>query len=438
MMRSLFSGLSGLSSHQTRMDVIGNNIANVNTIAFKSSSVSFSEVFYQTTQVASGPNATTGKGGQNAKQIGLGTSVGSISTKVDTEGASQRTDNPFDVKLSGSGNSFFIVRSNGNTYFTRAGDFTYDASGALVTQSGANVMGWVTNDQGDIVKDVVQPLYVKSDKFTYTMPEQTTNLKVSGNINSSSGNFAKGSGTSGADGDQKGETMTLSFYDNLGYRYQATIAVTQVDKYNYHTEVTGVTKEGKAADLTVTFDHDISFNPTTGLLDGTDSSLEFAITGGADADSFVKDTIAVDISNLKSIGDETKFEYIDVAGKGKAVGKMSSVGIQDDGRIIASYSNGDTVVIGQIATQSFTNAAGLEKVGTNMYAATLNSGEFDGVGEDITSAGGSMVSGTIEMSNVDLASEFTDMITTQRGFQANSRIITVSDTMLEELINLKR
>lgn len=198
MMRSLFSGVSGLSSHQTRMDVIGNNIANVNTIAFKSSSVSFSEVFYQTTQVASGPNATTGKGGQNAKQIGLGTSVGSISTKVDTEGASQRTDNPFDVKLSGSGNSFFIVRSNGNTYFTRAGDFTYDASGALVTQSGANVMGWVTNDQGDIVKDVVQPLYVKSDKFTYTMPEQTTNLKVSGNINSSSGNFAKGSGTSGA------------------------------------------------------------------------------------------------------------------------------------------------------------------------------------------------------------------------------------------------
>ena len=188
----------------------------------------------------------------------------------------------------------------------------------------------------------------------------------------------------------------------------------------------------------MTFDHDISFNPTTGLLDGTDSSLDFTITGGADADSFVKDTIAVDISNLKSIGDETKFEYIDVAGKGKAVGKMSSVGIQDDGRIIASYSNGDTVVIGQIATQSFTNAAGLEKVGTNMYAATLNSGEFDGVGEDITSAGGSMVSGTIEMSNVDLASEFTDMITTQRGFQANSRIITVSDTMLEELINLKR
>lgn len=436
MMRSLFSAVSGLKAHQTKMDVIGNNIANVNTVAYKSQSVTFGDVYYQTTQVATGPNEASGKGGTNAKQIGLGSTVGAISVDPTAQGASERTDNTWDLMI--SGDKFFVVSNAGNTYFTRAGDFTYDASGALVTQSGANVMGWVTNDQGDIVKDVVQPLYVKSDKFTYTMPEQTTNLKVSGNINSSSGNFAKGSGTSGADGNQKGETMTLSFYDNLGYRYQATIAVTQVDKYNYHTEVTGVTKEGKAADLTVTFDHDISFNPTTGLLDGTDSSLDFTITGGTDADSFVKDTIAVDISNLKSIGDETKFEYIDVAGKGKAVGKMSSVGIQDDGRIIASYSNGDTVVIGQIATQSFTNAAGLEKVGTNMYAATLNSGEFDGVGEDITSAGGSMVSGTIEMSNVDLASEFTDMITTQRGFQANSRIITVSDTMLEELINLKR
>lgn len=436
MMRSLFSAVSGLKAHQTKMDVIGNNIANVNTVAYKSQSVTFGDVYYQTTQVATGPNEASGKGGTNAKQIGLGSTVGAISVDPTAQGASERTDNTWDLMI--SGDKFFVVSNAGNTYFTRAGDFTYDASGALVTQSGANVMGWVTNDQGEIVKDVVQPLYVKSDEFTYTMPEQTTNLKVSGNINSSSGNFAKGSGTSGADGDQKGETLTLSFYDNLGYSYQATIAVTQVDKYNYHTEVTGVTKEGKAADLTVTFDHDISFNPTTGLLDGTDSSLDFTITGGADADSFVKDTIAVDISNLKSIGDETKFEYIDVAGKGKAVGKMSSVGIQDDGRIIASYSNGDTVVIGQIATQSFTNAAGLEKVGTNMYAATLNSGEFDGVGEDITSAGGSMVSGTIEMSNVDLASEFTDMITTQRGFQANSRIITVSDTMLEELINLKR
>ncbi|MGN0407541.1 MAG: flagellar hook protein FlgE [Bacteroides sp.] len=433
MMRSLFSGVSGLTSHQTRMDVIGNNIANVNTVAYKSSSVSFSEVFYQTTQVASGPNADTGKGGQNAKQIGLGTSVGSISTKVDSEGASQRTDNPFDVKLSGSGNSFFIVRSNGNTFFTRAGDFTVDANGALVTQSGANVMGWVTNDEGAVVRDVVQPLYVKSAEFTYTMPEQTTNLKVSGNVNSSSDNFKTDS-----DGNQKGETITLSFYDNLGYRYQASIALKQDDTYNYTTEVTAVTKEGKPADLQVSFDHDIAFNPTTGLLDGTDSVLELSITGGADADSFLVDTINVDISGLKSIGDETSFEYVDVPGAGKAVGKMSSVGIQDDGRIVASYSNGDTMVIGQIATQSFSNAAGLEKVGTNMYAATLNSGEFDGVGEEIGDAGGKMVSGTIEMSNVDLASEFTDMITTQRGFQANSRIITVSDTMLEELINLKR
>ena len=434
MMRSLFSGVSGLTSHQTRMDVIGNNIANVNTIAYKASSVAFSEVFYQTTQVASGPDAETAKGGQNAKQIGLGTSVGAISTKVGTEGASQRTDNPFDVKLTGSGSSFFIVRSNGNTYFTRAGDFKEDANGALVTQSGANVMGWAVDDNGNVVRDVVQPLYVRSTEFTYTMPEQTTNLKATGNINSSSANF-----TVDAAGNQKGETMTLSFYDNLGYRYQASISIKQgADAYSCTTEVLGMAQEGKPADLTATFNHNLTFNPTTGALDAANANLQFSITGGADAASFVTNTIDVDISEMKCIGDETKFQYVDVPGKGKAVGKMSSVGIQDDGCIVASYSNGDTRIIGQIATQSFTNPAGLEKVGTNMYASTLNSGEFDGIGEAITNANGKMVSGTIEMSNVDLATEFTDMITTQRGFQANSRIITVSDTLIEELVNLKR
>lgn len=448
MMRSLFSGVSGLTSHQTRMDVIGNNIANVNTIAYKSSSVSFSEVFYQTTQVASGPNAETEKGGQNAKQIGLGTQVGAISTKIDTEGASQRTDNPFDVKLSGSGNSFFIVRSNGNTFFTRAGDFTYDGNGALVTQSGANVMGWAVNADGEPIRDMVQPLYVKSPEFTYTNPEQTTNLKITGNINAASSNFLVPDGGDPV-ADQKGEAMTLNFYDNLGYRYQATIYVKQVQGSNSSYTLTAgpVTKEGQPTDLTFTATSGgngggLVFNPSTGALDINSSPVTFSLQAGTNdnLDNFLNSTcdISVDVSGLTMLADETSFVPVDVAGKGKAVGKMTSVGIEDDGRISASYSNGDTVYIGQIATQSFSNAAGLEKVGTNMYAATLNSGTFDGIGEAITDAGGKMVSGTIEMSNVDLASEFTNMITTQRGFQANSRIITVSDTMIEELVNLKR
>jgi flagellar hook protein FlgE len=129
---------------------------------------------------------------------------------------------------------------------------------------------------------------------------------------------------------------------------------------------------------------------------------------------------------------------IDGVGTGKAVGKMTSVGINDSGCIVASYSNGDTKIIGQIAVTTFSNPSGLEKVGENLYSATLNSGTFDGVGQDVKSTDGKITSGYLEMSNVDLASEFTSMITTQRGYQANSRIITVSDSMLEELINLKR
>ena len=438
MMRSLYSGVSGLRSHQTKMDVIGNNIANVNTIAYKSSSVSFSEVFYQTTQTASGSNAETGKGGQNAKQIGLGSTVGAISTAMDTEGASQRTDNPFDLKITGSSSSFFIVRSSGNTYFTRAGDFTVDDSGALVTQSGASVMGWSATD-GVVNPDVVQPLYVKSPEYTYTDPEESTALQVTGNINSSSANFQVDSA-----GNQKGETMTLSFYDNLGYRYQAQISITQTDTDNYVGSIKAITKEGVATDLTATFDgaatFPITFAPGTGYQVDTAAPIEMQLVAGTNdnVDAFVTNSIMVDMTGIRCIGDATSFTYPSVPGNGKAVGKMSSVGISDVGEIIASYSNGDTLVIGQIATQSFSNPAGLEKVGTNMYAATLNSGEFDGVGEAINASGGKLAAGTIEMSNVDLSGEFTEMITTQRGFQANSRIITVSDTLLEELINLKR
>ena len=129
---------------------------------------------------------------------------------------------------------------------------------------------------------------------------------------------------------------------------------------------------------------------------------------------------------------------IDGVGKGKAVGKMTSVGIDNSGYIVASYSNGDTKNIGQIAVATFSNPEGLQKEGENLYSATLNSGTFDGIGEDVTTSDGSISSGVLEMSNVDLSSEFTNMITTQRGYQANSRIITVSDTLLEELINLKR
>ena len=204
MMRSLFSGVSGLKVHQTKMDVIGNNIANVNTVAYKSNSVTFSEVFYQTTQSASGPNAETGKGGTNAMQIGLGSNVGAISQNIETEGASQRTDNPFDLKISGQ--SFFIVENAGATYFTRAGNFTVDESGKLVTASGLAVMGWGTDAEGDILKSNVKPLYLKNPDDQYTPPEPTTANTITGNINKEDQAFAKTGGYT---------SFNLKFFDSL-------------------------------------------------------------------------------------------------------------------------------------------------------------------------------------------------------------------------------
>ena len=184
MMRSMYSAVSGLKAHQTRMDVIGNNIANVNTVAYKSQSMTFSEVFYQTTQIASGPNAETGKGGTNAMQIGLGSSVGSISTAISSEGGFERTDNAFDLKIGGS--SFFIVNSAGNTFFTRAGNFKVDESGALVTPGGANVMGWQVDESGNAKRDLVSKLYVNSPDVAYTSPERTSSVTVTGNLNAGS------------------------------------------------------------------------------------------------------------------------------------------------------------------------------------------------------------------------------------------------------------
>jgi len=428
MMRSLYSGVSGLKVHQTKMDVIGNNIANVNTVAYKSNNVTFSEVFYQTTQGASGPNADTGKGGQNAMQIGLGSTLGAINSTIETEGSTQRTDNPFDLKLSGS--AFFVVDNAGTSYYTRAGNFTVDEAGMLVTAGGLAVKGYAADSDGNILKDSLQNLYLKSDEITYTSPIATTDNSISGNINKEDETFASGDGIA----------INLKFYDSLGYSYLATVKITQNpdDPLNYNLETgslmcDGEVLEGYSFDLSQA---DISFNPDTGLCEIADMTATFTTPAGATA----IEPITVNLSNLKCLGDETsvKVDYGTPSGNGagKTVGKMTGVSIQNDGKIAAYYSNGDVLTIGQIVVASFSNPAGLEKIGENLYQATLNSG--DGNVGDVSATGGKISSGQLEMSNVDLSSEFTDMITTQRGFQANSRIITVSDTMLEELINLKR
>ena len=220
MMRSLFSGVAGLKVHQTRMDVIGNNIANVNTTSYKSQSMVFSDLLYQTTQAASGANAATGRGGINARQIGLGAKTGAISTAITTQGSAQSTNNPFDIMITGE--SFFVVSNGSENFFTRDGSFTVDGAGNLVMSStGYTVMGWQTDKEtGEIVPDTVSALKVMSaENLTYP-PESTTAAYVSGILDKFDSNTTSSTG----------KIITLNFFDKLGYTYTAKFSIHATDE----------------------------------------------------------------------------------------------------------------------------------------------------------------------------------------------------------------
>lgn len=458
MMRSLFSGVAGLKTHQTRMDVIGNNIANVNTVAYKSQSATFQELMYQNTQNASAANEVTGRGGINAKQIGLGSSLAAINTNITQSGSSQSTGNAFDVQI--SGDSFFIVSDGAQNHFTRAGAFYVDGVGNLaMTSNGYNVMGWQPNEDGsDVLVDTVSPLKIMSAENLTSAPEQTTKAYIDGVVDKNDSNVTSSTG----------RLVNISVYDNLGYSYIAQFAIKQdmdasgkpiEGSYSFNPVKLINSKGETLFDSSktpgigdpklelATGENAIKFNTTNGTINtpGIDANKEANVTLTISGIPAFEKTISIDLANLKMYDNKgtstVAGHYGDVQGRnaGRKKGALSGVAIQQDGKIYGSYDNGTSKLLGQIAVASFANASGLEKIGDNLYDTTQNSGEFDGIGKDITSDGaGAMKTGVLEMSNVDLSAEFTEMITTQRGFQANSRIITVSDTMLEELINLKR
>ena len=553
MMRSMYSAVSGLKTHQTRMDVIGNNIANVNTVAFKSSSVTFSDILYQTTSNASGANATTGTGGVNAKQIGLGTTAAATKVSITSAGASETTGNPFDIRLTDKNSTnFFIVNNGSENVFTRSGSFYVDGSGNLcMSSTGYTVMGWqVDETTGEIRKDTVSALRIMQEKNLTSAPEATTQATIAGVLNENDADVKS----------DAGKVMNLNFYDNLGYQYTAKFAIkatgtdgeytveltsildsnnknitegfTQAQMKeifgNTDTETTiasysttlpncGYTYDTKTGELkAVPAGNVVKINDDGTLDDGSKKTIKdvFGVSDGnlkniqnsqaaGNTDYVFKDVqttvngvvthscqiVKKSATNLlkfntedgkfSSIGGGTdksvelnlnnaklnkngNFQNITVdfsqclnysgkstigadagavdgtTGKGRKLGAMTGIFIDTSGRIYGTYDNGNTELLGQIAVAQFSNASGLEKVGESCYRTTLNSGEFDGIGVEISADGSSMTTGELEMSNVDLSSEFTSMITTQRGFQANSRVITTSDTLLEELVNLKR
>ena len=547
--RSMYSAVSGLKTHQTRMDVIGNNIANVNTVAFKSSSVTFSDILYQTTSNASGANATTGTGGVNAKQIGLGTTAAATKVSITSAGASETTGNPFDIRLTDKNSTnFFIVNNGSENVFTRSGSFYVDGSGNLcMSSTGYTVMGWqVDETTGEIRKDTVSALRIMQEKNLTSAPEATTQATIAGVLDENDTDVKN----------DAGRVMNLNFYDNLGYQYTAkfaikstgtdgkyTVELTSVLDSNNQNIIKNLTKQeisqifgdyqadatlgqyglakgctydaatnqyekdGKkyqksATDptvfqevgnnantvsiteifsgITTTMANDIKdqasktkveFDTKTGhaTVKGEKTSYDlvfdtstgkFASIGGDTPSKMLNmsvlssgllnnngnfQNITVDFSqclNYENGGKSTigaDAGAVDgTTGKGRKLGAMTGIFIDTSGRIYGTYDNGNTELLGQIAVAQFSNASGLEKVGESCYRTTLNSGEFDGIGVEISADGSSMTTGELEMSNVDLSSEFTSMITTQRGFQANSRVITTSDTLLEELVNLKR
>lgn len=503
MMRALYSGVSGLKVHQTRMDVIGNNISNVNTVGFKASNVTFADILYQTSSNATGPNAETGRAGQNPMQIGLGASVSAISTTIETSGGSQRTDNPFDIMIEGDG--FFVVNNGSGNYFTKAGSFKIDASGTLCNASGYAVMGWQVDPSNPTktVADAVSPLKVMAPENMYSDPEATRAVYFSGNIDSKDSSFDS----------ETGKLTAFSIYDNLGRSYTVNLRLTQretaaagagggterveneyvvniVDildsngdsilvtldadgKATAREDVTftfggvefEVNAEGDSEEYTVTSDDELvlAFNPKNGkfagIANGDDiddvydedatedrdfNSVDFILSvGGEDKNPF-PEKVDVDFSKMTMFqkSGSTKIEPtkggLDGLNAGRQAGNLKGITVDNVGMIYGVYDNGISKLLGQIVVATFANPAGLEAVGGNLFATTQNSGEFDGIGEDVSASGGQFNTGVLEMSNVDLSTEFTNMITTQRGFQANSRIITTSDTLLEELINLKR
>lgn len=438
MLRCMYSGVSGLRIHQTRMDVIGNNIANVNTTGFKSGRVTFNEIFSQTLQGASGANGNVG--GRNPMQVGLGANISSIDTLM-TEGAAQRTDNPLDMKIEGDG--FFIVNGGGGYRFTRAGAFRIDNAGNLVNPEGLNVMGWQSDEHGNIIKEKVSKLQILKPENKYSQPKQTTAATFSGNINKNDANLGTG---------KDGIVVNFNIYDSQGYRYtvEAKIKSTAI-KGEYEINIDGAhgIKDANGNDVVCTppTSNKIKFT-SDGKLDVAE--LKEIEIKGIDNHSSATDKVTnatfgqikVDLTGLTQFDGKTtvKGESGDVNGLdgGNPPGTLSGFDIGSDGKILGKYTSGPSKILGQIAIARFQNPAGLQKVGNNLFEVTTNSGEFDGIGVDPTANGGRLNGGVLEMSNVDLSREFTDMITTQRGFQANSRIVTVADELLQELVNLKR
>ncbi len=421
MMRSLYSGVAGLNAHQTRMDVIGHNISNVNTVGYKKDRVTFQEMLSQMVQWPAGPTAQ--RGGINPMQIGLGVQVGSIDTNHE-QGSMETTGHGTDLAIDGNG--FFILRDGINHFYSRAGNHSLDNRGYLVNSgNGMHLQGWTADSatgaistEGDL-EDIRIPM---GD----IMGAETTNyMDFSGNLDSDA---------------EIGEVYqtAVSAYDEFGSRHEVVLNFEKTANNEWE----------------LTMDNDGSFE--IDLIVGDAISLEFEEgrlqlvngedldTGGliANIDLFNFDNGASDINeldilleNITQFSGASSVEASDLDGNN--MGSLQSFTIDEDGVVVGTYTNGVTRNLAQVGLANFNNADGLLKEGDTLFSESINSG-IPQIGRAGTAGRGDLRTASLEMSNVDLAEEFSNMVITQRGYQANSRIITTVDQMLQELVNMGR
>lgn len=463
MMRSLYSGVSGLQNHQTRMDVIGNNISNVNTNGFKRGRVNFQDMISQ--QLSGAAKPTDELGGVNPKEVGLGMTVASIDN-VFTQGNLQSTGISTDLAIQGNG--FFVMKNGEETFYTRNGAFGLDMDGTLVNPAnGMRVQGWMAEEiNGQMLvttaatpEDLIIPVGSKDPA------KETTNVNFACNLNKNTPEILEGAS---ADDIFKGTWGTeQKIYDSFGNehmlsvsfrrvvgnpnQWEATVVIDQNNADYTQTRVGLGTTDGVGNTFLVNFDNYgalQSVTDTAGNVTNPEGQVVLQ-TSFAVADSNVdeqgnpyRQTLNINLGTIGSFKDTitqsaskstTKAFYQD----GYTMGYLDNFKIDSSGIITGVYSNGTNRTIGQIAMATFANDRGLEKAGDNTYVESNNSG-MARIGESGVAGKGSLMAGALEMSNVDLSEQMTDMIVTQRGFQSNAKTITTADTLLETVLSLKR
>lgn len=413
MIQAMYNGVSGLRAHKTQMDVISNNIANINTIGFKASNVSFREMLSQTIRGATSPTAS-GMGGTNPMQIGLGTSIGSIDVNQ-AQGSLMPSGKPSDIAVEGNG--FLMVGDGKGKYYTRDGSFRVDANANLVSASGLNVLGWAADPvTGNI--DNTAPITASS---TIRLPigqlniaRQTTSATINGIVNSST---------------PAGGTASSSFevFDSLGVPHRVDITFTKTaNEAEWTWEASSLDSASPTIGSgTISFGTDGRNTVSSGTI-----SLDLASANGASSPI----DIALNLGDMVAMGGESSLAF---SQNGVKFGTLTGYNIGKDGSISGIFDNGLNQILGQLALAQFSNSSGLQKAGNNLLVETPNSGSPQ-IGVPGSGSFGNVTSGFLESSNVDLPTEFANMIVAQRGFQANSRIVTTSDEILQELVQLKR